>query len=101
MAEVLSQAGYATGFFGKYHLGDTEESYPHNQGFDEAFWALYNQMTSLYNDIGEGANAIIGMKEHLLPENPYQRRPCARFHSTITNRSDYVTLACKRGVNIG
>jgi arylsulfatase len=73
MAEVLSQAGYATGFFGKLHLGDIEESYPHNQGFDEAFWALYNQMTSLYNKIGEGANAIIGMKEELLAENPYQR----------------------------
>ncbi len=73
MAEVLSQAGYATAFFGKLHLGDTEESYPHNQGYDEAFWALYNQVTSLYNTIGEGANAIVGMKEELLAENPYQR----------------------------
>jgi arylsulfatase A-like enzyme len=73
MAEVLSKAGYATGFFGKLHLGDTEESYMHNQGFDEAFWAVYNQVTSLYNNIGEGANAIIGMKEELLAENPYQR----------------------------
>jgi len=73
LAEVLSKAGYATGFYGKLHLGDTEESYPHNQGYDEAFWALYNQVTSLYNNIGEGANAIIGMKEELLPENPYQR----------------------------
>jgi arylsulfatase len=73
LAEVPSQAGYATGFFGKLHLGDTEESYPHNQGYDEAFWALYNQVASLYNNIGEGANAIIGMKEELLAENPYQR----------------------------
>ncbi len=52
MAEVLSKAGYATAFFGKFHLGDTEESYPTNQGFDEAFWALYNQVTSLYNTMG-------------------------------------------------
>ena len=73
LAEVLSKAGYATGFYGKLHLGDIEESYPHNQGFDEAFWAIYNQVTSLYNNIGEGANAIIGMKEALLAENPYQR----------------------------
>jgi arylsulfatase len=72
LAEVLSDAGYTTGFFGKLHLGDTEESYPHNQGFDEAFWAVYNQVTSLYNNIGEGANAIIGMKEELLADNPYQ-----------------------------
>ena len=73
LAEVLSQAGYATGFFGKLHLGDTESSYPHNQGFDEAFWAVYNQITSLYNLQGEGANAIIGMKKELLAKNPYQR----------------------------
>jgi arylsulfatase A-like enzyme len=73
LAEVLSKVGYATAFFGKLHLGDTEESYPHTQGYDEAFWALYNQVTSLYNNIGEGANAIIGMKEELLAENPYQR----------------------------
>jgi arylsulfatase A-like enzyme len=72
LAEVLSDAGYSTGFFGKLHLGDTEESYPHNQGFDEAFWAVYNQVTSLYNKIGEGANAIIGMKDELLAENPYK-----------------------------
>jgi arylsulfatase len=73
MAEVLSQAGYATAFFGKLHLGDTEESYPHNQGFDEAFWAIYNQVTSLYNNMGEGANAIIGYKQELLADNPYKR----------------------------
>jgi len=72
MAEVLSQAGYATAFYGKLHLGDIEQAYPHNQGFDEAFWAVYNQVTSLYNTQGEAANAIIGMKEQLLPDNPYQ-----------------------------
>jgi len=37
LAEVLSKAGYATAFHGKWHLGDIEESYPHKQGFDEAF----------------------------------------------------------------
>jgi arylsulfatase len=71
LAEVLSEAGYATGFFGKLHLGDTEESYPHNQGYDEAFWAIYNQVTSLYNKIAEGANATIGLKKELLADNPY------------------------------
>ena len=30
IAEVLSQAGYATAFYGKGHLGDIEESYLHN-----------------------------------------------------------------------
>ena len=84
MAEVLSKAGYATGFYGKLHLGDTEESYPHNQGFDDAFWAIYNQVTSLYNNIGEGANAIINYKTELLADNPYQR------DQTFSNEKSFV-----------
>jgi arylsulfatase len=35
MAEVLAGRGYATGHFGKWHLGDTEGRFPTNQGFDE------------------------------------------------------------------
>ena len=48
MAEVLSPAGYETGFFGKAHLGDVEEAYLTKQGFDEAFWTPYNQVPSMY-----------------------------------------------------
>ena len=35
LAELLSEEGYATGIFGKWHLGDTEGRYPTGQGFDE------------------------------------------------------------------
>ncbi len=72
IAEVLSQAGYATAFYGKWHLGDIEQSYPHNQGFDETLFAVYNQVMSLFNEIGEGANALMGLKEEMLVEDPYK-----------------------------
>ena len=72
MAEVLSKAGYATGFYGKAHLGDIEEGYLHNQGFDEALVAVYNQVASLWNVEAEAANATVGLKRELLAENPYQ-----------------------------
>jgi arylsulfatase A-like enzyme len=72
IAEVLSQAGYATAFYGKLHLGDVESSYPHTQGFDEAFWAVYNQVFSLWHAQGEAANAVIGLHEEVLAENPYK-----------------------------
>lgn len=35
MAEMLSDAGYETGMFGKWHLGDSQGRYPTDQGFDE------------------------------------------------------------------
>ena len=37
VAEMLSDAGYSTGMFGKWHLGDSEGRYPTDQGFDEWF----------------------------------------------------------------
>ncbi|MEN1677985.1 MAG: arylsulfatase [Planctomycetota bacterium] len=37
LAEVLSEAGYATGIFGKWHLGDEDPYQPNNRGFNEAF----------------------------------------------------------------
>ena len=35
MAEMFSDAGYATALFGKWHLGDVEGRLPTDQGFDE------------------------------------------------------------------
>ena len=69
---MLSKAGYATAFHGKWHLGDIEESYPHKQGFDEAFFTGYNQILSLNTRIAEGANASIGLYEDMLPKDPYK-----------------------------
>jgi arylsulfatase len=35
MAEMFSDADYATGMFGKWHLGQTKGRFPTDQGFDE------------------------------------------------------------------
>jgi len=35
VAEILRKAGYATGLFGKWHLGDNHPMRPQDQGFDE------------------------------------------------------------------
>jgi arylsulfatase len=37
LPQVLSMAGYSSGIFGKWHLGDEEPYQPHKRGFDEAF----------------------------------------------------------------
>jgi arylsulfatase A-like enzyme len=38
MADVFREAGYRTGIFGKWHLGDNYPFRPEDRGFDEAIW---------------------------------------------------------------
>ncbi len=39
LAEMLSDEGYATAAYGKWHLGSSEGRFPTNQGFDE-WWGI-------------------------------------------------------------
>jgi len=39
LPEMLSDAGYATGIFGKWHLGEVDGRFPTDQGFDE-WWGI-------------------------------------------------------------
>jgi arylsulfatase A-like enzyme len=41
IAELLSEAGYATALYGKWHLGDVQGRLPNDQGFDE-WWGIPN-----------------------------------------------------------
>ncbi len=45
LAEVLKAEGYATGHFGKNHLGDRNEHLPTVHGFDEFYGNLYHLNT--------------------------------------------------------
>jgi arylsulfatase len=42
IADVMKTRGYATGQFGKNHLGDQDQHLPTNHGFDEFFGNLYH-----------------------------------------------------------
>jgi len=42
LGEVLRRSGYATGVFGKWHLGDQEETRPPARGFDESCGLMYS-----------------------------------------------------------
>jgi arylsulfatase A-like enzyme len=50
IAEVFQNAGYNTGAFGKWHLGDYGEYLPTNQGFDYFYGSHHvNDMTPFYH----------------------------------------------------
>lgn len=47
MADVFRAAGYRTGHFGKWHLGDNYPFRPEDRGFDEAVWFPSSHVNSV------------------------------------------------------
>jgi arylsulfatase A-like enzyme len=87
LAEVLKAEGYATGHFGKSHLGDRNEHLPTNHGFDEFFGNLYHLNVSEEDeqrDYKNFAKAYPGGPE------AYAKKFGARgvIHSVATDRDD-------------
>ncbi|MGD9194243.1 MAG: arylsulfatase [Desulfobacterales bacterium] len=61
MAEMLSDVGYATGMYGKWHLGRTKGRFPTDQGFDEWYGIPNSTDESVYS-------SLPGFAESGLPE---------------------------------
>jgi len=57
MAEMLADAGYATGMFGKWHLGRTEGRFPTDQGFDEWYGIPNSTDESVYSEMQDFAES--------------------------------------------
>ena len=81
LAQLLSAQGYATGIWGKWHLGSAEARLPTNRGFDEwygiprtyseVFWPSLNDTHSLWPSVG----AKQGWDPNLVPAEPiYEAR---------------------------
>jgi arylsulfatase A-like enzyme len=76
IAESLSAAGYATGMWGKWHLGSAETRLPTNQGFDEwygiprtydeSLWPDQNETHRLWPSLGDKQ----GWNEKIAPLEP-------------------------------
>jgi len=67
LAEVLSEAGYNTAHIGKWHMGDIEEAWPHNQGFDFAAFPVHQQgqLTIFHDDAArEEVSISIGPNQY-------------------------------------
>ena len=81
LTQLLSTQGYATGMWGKWHLGSAEARLPSNRGFDEwygiprtydeAMWPSLNETKSMWLSVGDkqGWNAKV-----VAPEPIYDAR---------------------------
>ncbi|GMR18567.1 MAG: arylsulfatase [Gammaproteobacteria bacterium] len=59
-AELLSDAGYYTGMFGKWHVGFGDEYAPTRHGFDEAVWSDGNPAPWLQADKDLDGSEMVG-----------------------------------------
>jgi arylsulfatase len=88
IADVMKTKGYATGQFGKNHLGDHDEHLPTKHGFDEFFGNLYH------------LNAEEEPEGYFYPKDPAFRRqygPRGVIHSTADGKiEDTGALTTKR-----
>ncbi len=76
LAQLLSAQGYATGIWGKWHLGSAVARLPTNRGFDEwygiprtyseAFWPALNDTHSVSPSVGSKQ----GWDPNLIPAQP-------------------------------
>ena len=105
LAEMLSNTGYATGMFGKWHLGDTEGRFPTDQGFDEwygipnssdrAFWP---DSDSFQKDAGVAFTYITTAKRGETPRQHevYGRAKRATIDREITDHAlDFIKRKAK------
>ena len=76
IAELLSAQGYATGIWGKWHLGSKEGRFATNQGFDEwygiprsydeSMWPSLNNVQGMWPAVGDKQS----WDEKLIPAEP-------------------------------
>lgn len=92
IAEVFQSAGYNTGAFGKWHLGDYGEYLPTNQGFDYFYGSHHvNDMAPFYHVSEEnGEYEIVHGVEEMKDENGKkdQSKLSEWIHEEIT---DWIT----------
>ncbi|WP_435218908.1 arylsulfatase [Luminiphilus sp. nBUS_07] len=109
LAELLSDAGYATGIFGKWHLGDTEGRFPTDQGFDEwiglprssdrAFWPDSNSFQPNSHPSAKFTHVMSASKgEQPVEGAVYDRAKRAIIDREITDQAiDFMTRMSGEG----
>ena len=109
LAEMLSNEGYATGIFGKWHLGDTKGRYPTDQGFDEwngiprssdrAFWPDSNSFTPDSHPDADFAHVMSSFRGQEPKElEVYDRAKRATIDKDITDHAiDFIKRKASSG----
>jgi arylsulfatase len=104
IAELMSEAGYATGMFGKWHIGDIPGRFPTDQGFDEWYGVANTTDESEYAsqyqyDATAGTNPVIAeATKNEVPRDikPYDIQARREIDAELNKRAiDFMTRKVK------
>ena len=97
MPELLSGQGYATGMFGKWHLGDIQGRFPTDQGFDEWYGIANTTDESQYSTQFQ-YDAKVGLKP-FIQESKRGEKPKAVAPYDLTARRTIDAELTRRTIN--
>lgn len=104
LPELLSEQGYSTGMFGKWHLGDVKGRFPTDQGFDEWYGIANTTDESVYTSHYQyDSNLlkqpyIVEASKNQMPKNvkPYNVDTRRTIDSEITEKTiNFITRNAK------
>lgn len=94
MPEMLSDAGYATAMFGKWHLGQTKGRYPTDQGFDEWYGipnstdeSLWPAQPQFQAALATGKTPFL-MEEHIMEAKKGEEPKKVKLYEAETTRRE-------------
>jgi arylsulfatase A-like enzyme len=86
LADILREKGYATGCFGKWHLGHLPQFLPTSHGFDTYFGIPYS------NDMDRVSDSPQGRAAFLEPKSKFWNVPLMRDTKVLERPADQATL---------
>lgn len=89
LPEALKTVGYATGMFGKWHLGDTPDAYPTRHGFDYWYGIPYsNDMDRVGVDYDKRLKSLASRSAQGNDEKSSENGPSKAFRDMIEAYKD-------------
>jgi arylsulfatase A-like enzyme len=90
IAQVLKDSGYATGMFGKWHLGSSTDYRPLEFGFDRYAGCLEGELTTSYYSWGKSDYALTALGGIAVPSGGTNITTTYATHQNVSDATNWI-----------